>query len=66
MPGVVRGEHKQFLVDTNIGKSSFEEWRDWIESVNDDLPDEENLSTFFDDLPALAPPLIEGVLRQGA
>ncbi len=31
MPGVVRGEHKQFLVDTNIGKSSFEEWRDWIE-----------------------------------
>ncbi len=65
MPGVVRGEHKQFLVDTNIGKSSFEEWRDWIESVNDDLPDEENLSTFFDDLPALAPPLIEGVLRQG-
>jgi RecA-family ATPase len=65
MPGVVRGEHKQFLVDTNIGKSSFEEWRDWIESVHDDLPDEENLSTFFDDLPALAPPLIEGVLRQG-
>ena len=65
MPGVVRGEHKQFLVDTNVGKSSFEEWRDWIESVNDDLPDEENLSTFFDDLPALAPPLIEGVLRQG-
>lgn len=65
MPGVVRGEHKQFLVDTNIGKSSFKEWRDWIESVNDDLPDEENLSTFFDDLPALAPPLIEGVLRQG-
>ena len=49
MPGVVRGEHKQFLVDTNIGKSSFEEWRDWIESVNDDLPDEDTAISYYDD-----------------
>ena len=63
MPGVVRNGHKQFLADTNIGKASWNEWRDWIESVSDDLPDpEDELATA---LPELAPPLIENVLRQG-
>lgn len=65
MPGVTRGGRKQFLVDTNIGKGSWSEWKDWIESVNDDLPDAESLCACWDDLPALSPPLIEGVLRQG-
>lgn len=65
MPGVTRGGRKQFLVDTNIGKGSWNEWKDWIESVNDDLPDAESLCACWDDLPALSPPLIEGVLRQG-
>ena len=65
LPGVVRGEHKQFIVDRNIGKSDFNEWKDYIESINDDLPDPESLSAEWDDLPELAPPLIEGVLRQG-
>lgn len=65
MPGIVRNGRKQFLVDTNIGKESWEEWREWIESVNDDLPDPESLLDTWDDLPALSPPLIDGVLRQG-
>ena len=65
MPGVTRGGRKQFLVATNIGKESWDAWKDWIEGVNDDLPDEESLSAVFDDLPALAPSLISGVLRQG-
>lgn len=65
MPGVTRGEHKQFLMDTNIGKSSFLEWKEWIESVNDDLPDPDMLAAVWDDMPELAPPLIDGVLRQG-
>ena len=65
MPGVTRGGRKQFLVDTNIGKGSWNEWKDWIESVNDDLPDAESLCACWDNLPALSPPLIEGVLRQG-
>ena len=65
MPGVTRGEKKQYIIDTNLGKRSFEEWRDWMESLNDDLPDFENLADYFDDPPALAPPLIDGVLRQG-
>lgn len=65
MPGIMRNGRKQFLLDTNIGKSNWAEWRDWIESINDDLPDLEPLSDFFDNLPELSPPLIYGVLRQG-
>lgn len=65
MPGVIRNGHKQFLVDTNIGKANWDEWFEWIEGVNDDLPDPESLNEFWDNMPALSPPLIDGVLRQG-
>ena len=65
MPGVMRNGKKQFLVDTNIGKATFAEWQEWIESVTDDLPDSDNLEDVWDDLPDLAPSLIGGVLRQG-
>lgn len=65
LPGVIRGDHKQFIVDRNIGKADFSEWKDYIESINDDLPDPESLSAEWDDMPELAQPLIEGVLRQG-
>lgn len=65
MPGVIRAGQKQFLVDTNIGKASWDEWKEWIESVNDDLPDPENMADAWDNLPELSPPLIDGILRQG-
>ena len=65
MPGVMRKGRKQFLMDTNIGKASFKEWQEWIESVTDDLPNPEGLDDVWGDLPELAPPLINGVLRQG-
>jgi len=53
MPGITRNGHKQFLIDTNIGKSTFIEWQEWIEAVNDDLPDPESLSDVWDNLPKL-------------
>ena len=65
MPGVERGEKKQFIVDTNIGKSSWNEWYEWIEGVNDDLPEPEGLESVWDNLPELSPCLIDGVLRKG-
>lgn len=65
MPGVMRNGKKQYLLDTNIGKENWNEWREWIESVNDDLPDPESMTDVWDNLPELAPPLIDGVLRQG-
>lgn len=65
MPGVMRNDRKQFLVDTNFGKESWVEWQSWIEGINDDLPEPESMATAWDNLPELAPPLIDGVLRQG-
>ncbi len=65
MPGIVRNGNKQFLVDTNIGKASWKEWQEWIESINDDLPDPESLVDVWENLPELSPPLIENILRQG-
>lgn len=65
LPGVTRAGKKQYLVDTGIGKESWVEWYEWIEGVNDDLPEPEALDTIWDNLPELAPCLIEGMLRQG-
>lgn len=65
MPGIMRNGQKQFLVDTNIGKQSWNEWYEWIESVNDDLPEPESMADVWNDLPELSPPLIDGILRQG-
>lgn len=65
LPGFMRNGHPQFIVDTNIGKASYEEWHDYIEEISDDLPDSECAADFWEDMPELAPPLIDGVLRQG-
>ena len=65
MPGILRNGHKQHLVDTNIGHESWQAWEEWIESVNDDLPEPEALESVWDNMPPLSPPLIHGLLRQG-
>ena len=65
MPGVIRDGHKQFLMATNIGKKTWDEWHEWIEGVNDDLPDPEDLADVWNDLPPLADCLIRDVLRKG-
>lgn len=65
MPGVTRNGNKQWLLDTNIGKANFPEWKEWIESINDDLPEPESMADVWDNLPELAPSLIDGLLRQG-
>lgn len=65
LPGCLRGDRKQYLIATNLGKKSWTEWQEWFESVNDDLPDPESLAAVWSDMPPLAPPLIDGVLRQG-
>lgn len=65
LPGVMRKGSRQRLIATNTGKETWNEWWEWIQAVNDDLPDPENLMSVWDALPELAPPLIDGVLRQG-
>jgi RecA-family ATPase len=65
LPGFRRGDNWQYLIETNIGKASFEEWKDYIEETTDDLPDAESAADFWDSIPPLRPALIDGVLRQG-
>jgi len=65
MPGVMRNGQKQYLVGTNQGKATFEEWREAILEARDDLPDFKCLADVFNDLPPLAEALIDGVLRKG-
>lgn len=65
MPGIMRNGKQQCLLDINIGQPSWDAWREWIEGINDDLPDIETVADVFDNMPPLAPPLIENILRQG-
>lgn len=65
LPGCVRGDKKQYIVDLNIGKRTWDEWKEYIESVNDSLPDFQNLYDTIDDLPPKAPEVIKGILRKG-
>lgn len=64
MPGIPRGDKRQVLLETNIGKSCWDEWRDWLESETDDLPDW-HTSNDFSNIRPLREPLIENVLRKG-
>ncbi len=65
LPGVTRGDKVQSLIATDIGKSSWAEWEDFIASQNDTLPDISNLADIWADPPPLADELISGVLRTG-
>ncbi|MGN1030070.1 MAG: AAA family ATPase, partial [Butyricicoccaceae bacterium] len=65
MPGAMRGDQEQTLLGVNLGFASWKEWYDYTETINDDLPDAESMESVWNNLPALAPPLIEGILRQG-
>lgn len=65
LPGIMRDGQKQFVVAVNQGKSSWEEWKAFVEASNDNLPDFESLESVFNNLPDLAPPLIDGILRTG-
>ena len=64
LPGVIRDGKKQYIVAENMGLPGWSEWVDYIQGINDDLPD---IETFGDleDLPPLAPELIQGILREG-
>jgi RecA-family ATPase len=65
MPGVTRGEHRQYIVARNIGKPTWQDWVDYIEDLRDELPEDEDGHAELLERPPLAPELIEGVLRQG-
>lgn len=65
LPGAMRDGVPQYIVATNIGCESFDDWKEYIESLNDNLPDIGSLSEVFANPPELAPELISGILRKG-
>ncbi len=65
MPGVMRGDNRQYLVATNIGRKSWVDWMDYVEGVEDELPDMEPLSLYDDNPPKVPEELIQGILRRG-
>ena len=65
LPGLERGFNKQFLISTHTGKSSFLDWEEWIQEINDNLPDFENWEVVHDSMPELAPVIIADLLRRG-
>lgn len=64
LPGVERKGHKQFIIAENIGCATFDEWKDYIEDSTDTLPEIISFSD-LEELPPLAPEIIQGVLRKG-
>jgi RecA-family ATPase len=65
LPGATRNGKPQYLIETNVGKASFQEWKDWIEELNDELPDPEGIASVWDNPPPLSEEVIKGVLRKG-
>ena len=65
MPGAVRSGAQQRLLSGPCGRATWAEWWEWVQETSDDLPDPDNLASVWGDMPELAPPLIEGVLRKG-
>lgn len=65
LPGAMRGEKKQYIVEGETGMPSWAAWYEWQESLKDKLPKVENLAEILSKPIELAPELIEGVLRQG-
>lgn len=65
MPGAMRGGKEQSLVAVNAGAASWDEWCDIREQLDDGLPAIECAGASISDLPPLAAPLIEGMLRKG-
>lgn len=66
LPGATRNGVMQTLVDTNIGRKSWNEWMDFAEGEIDEFPETDKIDRqFLHNLPELAPELIEGIVRVG-
>lgn len=65
LPGVTRNGRPQYMIDGRCGLPTFEEWQAYVEDLHDHLPNPEPLSSVWDNLPDLAPEVIQGILRRG-
>ena len=65
LPGVSRNGRPQYMIDGRTGCPSFDDWQAYVEDLHDHLPDPEQLSSVWNNLPDLAPEVIHGILRKG-
>ena len=65
MPGFVRGEKRQYIVDRNIGFTDYVEWQHYIEDEMVEPLKVESMADIYENPPPLKPELIQGILRQG-
>lgn len=65
LPGATRKGKCQNLLATNIGCSSWLEWVDELNGINDDLPEIIKFSDMLKDPPKEIPELISGILHEG-
>lgn len=65
MPGVMRNGQRQYLVDTNIGRKSWNDWIDFVEDGKDELPPIKTLAEIALNPPEQKPELIQGIVRCG-
>ena len=65
LPGFMRGEKRQYIVDKSIGFSDFVEWQHYIEDEMVEPLKVESMAEIYDNPPPLKQELIEGILRQG-
>ena len=65
MPGLTRNGARQYLIATNIGRRTWNDWMDFAEGVSDEMPDMVSLEDFGDDPLEPPPELIRGILRIG-
>lgn len=65
MPGVTRNGKEQSLIAVNMGARGWDEWLAFMECDYDGLPEPEGLEEVWDNMPDLAPCLIENALRMG-
>lgn len=64
-PGVTRNGVVQELIALDMGAKSWDEWRDFMAGIDDDLPPLITLADQLADPPELSPELITGILREG-
>ena len=63
LPGVKRGDRWQYIIKTNMGPKSYDDWKAWADEQNDNLPDDFSLADVFHNPPPLGEELISGILR---
>lgn len=63
--GVTRKGKPQYIVDRNIGCSSWVDWLEYIEGEEDELPSVITMADYIGKEPVLPEELIQGILRVG-